>query len=434
MGYNTEAPRVEYEAGTAQTVFSFLFKVFLETDIVVYQTPVGETADDATDILTLNVDYTVTITGDTGGSITLTSGATSGDLVTILRELPTERDTDYQTNGDLLADTLDDDQNYQTYLIADSKEQENRFLTLPQSAQGVSTTLPPPVPLSFMQWNAAGTALAYVNSLEADGYLWTAADIYTKAELDAGQLDNRYYTETEVDAAVAERRQLYAKESATITPTSDADYTLTASENLYGRFTLVDGSWTATHNIIVDTSIREIVVDNSTGTYTATIKTSAGTGIAVIAGGFAILYCDGTNVIENITGTADTTGVSYVDADAVGANPTAKIYPDGTVVGSTDNGSYIKYPNGKAEIEFTSSILITATTAGGAIYYTNTGSFTFPIQLVSIHIATPSLSTPSNVTWAGFLSYSLTSTQLRVISASVIGSGYPQYSFKGTWK
>lgn len=185
MGYNTEAPRVEYEAGAAQTVFSFLFKVFLETDIVVYQTPVGETADDTTDILTLNVDYTVTITGDTGGSITLISGATSGDLVTILRELPTERDTDYQTNGDLLADTLDDDQNYQTYLIADSKEQENRFLTLPESAQGVSTTLPPPVPLSFMQWNAAGTALTFVNSLEADGYLWTAADIYTKTETDS---------------------------------------------------------------------------------------------------------------------------------------------------------------------------------------------------------------------------------------------------------
>ncbi len=39
-------------------------------------------------------------------------------------------------------------------------------------------------------------------------------------------------------------------------------------------------------------------------------------------------------------------GIDYNDPDAIGANPTAKIYPDGTIVGSTDNGSYTKYPNG----------------------------------------------------------------------------------------
>ncbi len=42
-------------------------------------------------------------------------------------------------------------------------------------------------------------------------------------------------------------------------------------------------------------------------------------------------------------------GVTYTDPDAVGASPTAKIYPDGTVVGSTANGKYTKYPNGDLE-------------------------------------------------------------------------------------
>ncbi|MBL4795942.1 MAG: hypothetical protein JKY50_00860 [Oleispira sp.] len=42
----------------------------------------------------------------------------------------------------------------------------------------------------------------------------------------------------------------------------------------------------------------------------------------------------------------DWAGATYTDPDAVGANPTAKIYPDGTVVGETDNGKYTKYPNG----------------------------------------------------------------------------------------
>lgn len=39
-------------------------------------------------------------------------------------------------------------------------------------------------------------------------------------------------------------------------------------------------------------------------------------------------------------------GIDYVDEDAIGSNPVAKIYPDGTIVGSTSNGSYTKYPNG----------------------------------------------------------------------------------------
>ena len=40
---------------------------------------------------------------------------------------------------------------------------------------------------------------------------------------------------------------------------------------------------------------------------------------------------------------------TYTDLDAIGANPTAKLYSDGTIVGSTDNGSYVKYPNGELD-------------------------------------------------------------------------------------
>lgn len=42
----------------------------------------------------------------------------------------------------------------------------------------------------------------------------------------------------------------------------------------------------------------------------------------------------------------DWDGITYIDPDAIGANPQAKIYPDGTIIGSTDYGEYTKYPNG----------------------------------------------------------------------------------------
>jgi|GEM_PF-2878956 len=89
----------------------------------------------------------------------------------------------------------------------------------------------------------------------------------------------------------------YSKEAVTITPSEDADYTLTALQNKYGRLVLADGSWTSAHNIIVNDTERSFIVDNSAGSYTATVKTSAGTGVAVLAGSKVELLCDGTDVI-----------------------------------------------------------------------------------------------------------------------------------------
>lgn len=49
--------------------------------------------------------------------------------------------------------------------------------------------------------DAQGRVIAGTNPTTLSGYGIT--DVYTKAELNAGQLDNRYYTETEVNAALA---------------------------------------------------------------------------------------------------------------------------------------------------------------------------------------------------------------------------------------
>jgi hypothetical protein len=46
-------------------------------------------------------------------------------------------------------------------------------------------------------------------------------------------------------------------------------------------------------------------------------------------------------------------GIDYIDPLARGANRTAKIYPDGSVVGNTSNGSYTRYPNGDVYMQHT---------------------------------------------------------------------------------
>lgn len=66
------------------------------------------------------------------------------------------------------------------------------------------------------------------------------------------------------------------------------------------------GVLTANMEIIVPNTIQQYWVRNTTtGSYTLTVKTAAGTGVTVVQNGAAIMYCDGTNVVE-----ADTNNLS----------------------------------------------------------------------------------------------------------------------------
>jgi hypothetical protein len=77
-----------------------------------------------------------------------------------------------------------------------------------------------------------------------------------------------------------------------------ADVTLTAAEadNRVIEFT---GALTGNINVIVPTEKRVWFVHNNTsGSFTLTVKTSAGTGVTVVQGGKAVLYGDATNVLS----------------------------------------------------------------------------------------------------------------------------------------
>lgn len=78
---------------------------------------------------------------------------------------------------------------------------------------------------------------------------------------------------------------------------SDADYTLTADESL-GDSLAFTGTLTAGRNIVVPT-VPEVytVYNGTTGGFALTVKTAAGTGVAVATGVRALVECDGTNVV-----------------------------------------------------------------------------------------------------------------------------------------
>jgi len=92
-------PRTQYTASGGQTAFSVPFEFQANSDVVCYVNGALTTA------------YTLTGAGVSGGgTLTFTSGRTAGDIVTILRDMPINRDeTRYVSYGPLPGVTLEED-------------------------------------------------------------------------------------------------------------------------------------------------------------------------------------------------------------------------------------------------------------------------------------------------------------------------------------
>ena len=159
MAFNTNLGKQSFTASANQTEFDFNFKIYEPTDIQVFKTPKDQDPNDQIDKLVYPGDYTVTIDGDDGGEVILTTPATLDDTVVLNRHLPLDRTTSYVTNGDLKAVTLNADQDYQTYLIIDANVSLKSTIRLPQSAVNVDPILPNVRPNSYLRWNADGDAL-----------------------------------------------------------------------------------------------------------------------------------------------------------------------------------------------------------------------------------------------------------------------------------
>lgn len=98
----------------------------------------------------------------------------------------------------------------------------------------------------------------------------------------------------------------FAFDYTSIAVAGTGNYTLAGSElnRIAYNFT---GLLTGNRVIIVPTTVQQYWISNATtGAYTFTVKTAAGTGITITQGQRAILYCDGTNVVDADTSTIAT--------------------------------------------------------------------------------------------------------------------------------
>lgn len=198
MAFNTNQGKQSFILTTGQTNIDFNFKVYQASNIDIYLTPVGQQPDDILDKLVLDTNYTITINGDDGGMVTLTVGGAIGDKIVLVRKLLPIRNISYPTTGELKAQTLNEDQDYQTYTIADEHlSLESAVIKLPDSATVVSSKLPNVIPEAYIRWNLAGDAIendATVPQAQIESQLseWLAEASALSAESEASAPYNTF--------------------------------------------------------------------------------------------------------------------------------------------------------------------------------------------------------------------------------------------------
>jgi hypothetical protein len=130
--------RERFIASAGQTSFPFDFPIYDQTDLQVLRERSGVVST-----LTLGTDFTVTGAGDqAGGSITLTTGATAGDILVLLSAMPSGRSAQFVNGGDLPAAALEAEFNRLAILFQQNARDAQNSLLYP-STDGPMPTLPP---------------------------------------------------------------------------------------------------------------------------------------------------------------------------------------------------------------------------------------------------------------------------------------------------
>lgn len=154
-----------------------------------------------------------------------------------------------------------------------------------------------------------------------------------------------------------------------------ANVTLTAVEAGYGIL-LFTGALTANISVIVPTVAGNwVVLNRTTGAFSLTVKTAAGTGIVVTQGKSLELTCDGTNVIQS---------TSDFNNTALTGNPTAPTPTSGdndTSVATTAFAFNLHGGVAAVSVAGGSNVTITAVQAGSGILRL-TGAITANINII----------------------------------------------------
>lgn len=183
---------------------------------------------------------------------------------------------------------------------------------------------------------SAGETTVVVDTTAMDNTLVSVSYGIVSPYLGAAGGSLTFYLISEADALLDTKASINLGLSVAHNITVDADYTLTAAQNLYGRIEITDtlSLLSGATNIITDNIEHTFLAVNSS-LQTLTFKTSAGTGIAVLAGEATEVRNDTVDVIAYEGSVAVDTRLNTADEAYSGQPAGEEIYKaDGSVIPS----------------------------------------------------------------------------------------------------
>lgn len=125
-------PRIQYAADGVQTIFSYPFAIFASEDLQVSFNGAPQ-----------STGFTIAGSGQTnGGTVTFATPPAAGTLVSLRRQLPLERITDFQEGGALAALSLNNELDYLTASIQQVASDQTLMLRYPADDAPASAELP----------------------------------------------------------------------------------------------------------------------------------------------------------------------------------------------------------------------------------------------------------------------------------------------------
>ena len=174
---NDVSARIQYTATSGQTVFTVPFEFFENSDLKVYQNNT---------LLTIATHYTVAGAGVTGGgTVTFVTGATADDTISIVRDVPVKRVTDFPVSGPFNINGLNEDLDRLTAMVQQQETRDSRTFRLADSDTPASLNTIP------SKANRAGKVFAF----DSDGQPvaeneigewkgnWAASTTYAKRDI-----------------------------------------------------------------------------------------------------------------------------------------------------------------------------------------------------------------------------------------------------------
>lgn len=255
---NDDTPRDQYVATAGQTIFPYTFPIFDQGDVVVLQTSGGVTTT-----LTITTEYTVSGVGaEAGGDITLVTGATVGDILTIYRDVPIARTTDFVTGGDYRAETINRELDLQTMMMQQNELNASRSIHL--KPEDTTTTMD--LPLTADRANKALIFDASGNAtVSTDDYEDQVATVAASAAAAATSASNAATSESNAatSASNAATSASNASTSETNAATSETNAAASAAAAAVSETNALDAfDWQGAYSAVTAYNLNDAVEYN----------------------------------------------------------------------------------------------------------------------------------------------------------------------------